>query len=306
MDIDCCLNVRVTGCSVNSPWDDGICLKASYALGALRPCSNITISDCYVSGNYDEGSLLDGTFRRSDPAYHSYRTGRIKLGTESNGDFKNIAITNCVFDDCQGLAIESVDGSHIEDVAISNITMRHVASAPIFIRLGSRRRGPGSPPVGSIRRVTISNLVASDADWRLGSVISGIPGHDVEDVHLSNLRVAQQGGGDAARRVFTPPEEEARYPEPGMFGPMPSYGFFFRHAAGIEMSHVTVTFDRDEPRPAVVLDDVREATFDHLNLQAPVGGAPRIRLRQVSDFSVTESRDLPDAKRPGLTATGSL
>ena len=31
MDIDSCRNVRVSNCFVNSPWDDGICLKADYA-----------------------------------------------------------------------------------------------------------------------------------------------------------------------------------------------------------------------------------------------------------------------------------
>ncbi|HEV2499966.1 MAG TPA: glycosyl hydrolase family 28-related protein, partial [Terriglobia bacterium] len=36
MDIDCCHNVRVSNCTVNSPWDDGICPKSSYALGYAR------------------------------------------------------------------------------------------------------------------------------------------------------------------------------------------------------------------------------------------------------------------------------
>ncbi len=194
IDVDACRNVRIANTSVNSPWDDGICLKASYALGAIRHCENVTISDCFLSGNFVEGSLLDATFRRCEPSDRAYRTGRIKLGTESNGDFRNIAITNCVFDDCRGIAIESVDGSHIEDIAISNITMRHVAMAPIFIRLGNRARGPNKPPVGTIRRITIDNVVASDAEWSLGCIISGIPGHSIEDIRISNVRLAYQGG----------------------------------------------------------------------------------------------------------------
>ena len=182
MDIDACRNVRISRCSVNSPWDDGICLKASFALGAVRHCESITISDCFLAGSFDEGSLLDGSFRRSAPGYKSYGCGRIKFGTESNGDFRNITISNCVFDGSRGIAIESVDGSHIEDVVISNITMRHVTSSPVFIRLGARLRGPAGTKVGSIRRVSISNLVASDADGALGCIITGIPGHPIEDV----------------------------------------------------------------------------------------------------------------------------
>ena len=33
MDIDCCQNVRVSNCTVNSPWDDGICPKSSLCAG---------------------------------------------------------------------------------------------------------------------------------------------------------------------------------------------------------------------------------------------------------------------------------
>lgn len=88
MNIDACRNVRVTNCSVNSPWDDGICLKSSLALGRLRPTEDVTISNCYVTGGYELGAMLDGSFRRLTGP--QMPTGRIKLGT----------ISNCVFDSC--------------------------------------------------------------------------------------------------------------------------------------------------------------------------------------------------------------
>jgi len=106
MDIDCCQNVRVSNCTVNSPWDDGICPKSSYALGYARPTRNVTISNCWVTGDYELGSILDGTFKRFPAGSPHWRTGRIKCGTESNGGFINIAISNCVFEGCQGYAIE--------------------------------------------------------------------------------------------------------------------------------------------------------------------------------------------------------
>ena len=145
---------------------------------------------------YDIGSLLDGTYKRTVKAApdRDGPTGRIKIGTESEGDFRNITISNVVFDRSRGLALESVDGAHIEDIAVSNITMREVSNAPIFIRLGSRMRAPEGTPVGSIRRVSISNVVVYDADPRYGSIISGIPGHDVEDVKLSDIRILYRGG----------------------------------------------------------------------------------------------------------------
>ena len=149
MDIDCCRNVRVCNCSVNSPHDDAIVLKSTYALGYVRDTQNVTIANCMVSGGYVEGSMLDGTFRKFAPAdcvdvfnhyYHVQRIGRIKLGTESNGGFKNVAISNCLFDNCEGLAIESVDGGVIDNVTVSNLAMRDLVSSPLYVRLGSRLR----------------------------------------------------------------------------------------------------------------------------------------------------------------------
>ena len=290
MDIDGCLNVRVTHCTVNSPWDDGICLKASYGLGRVAHCDNITISDCYVSGSFDEGTVLDGTFKISAPEYRSYHTGRIKLGTESNGDFKNIAITNCVFDGCRGFALESVDGSHIEDVAISNITMRHIANSPIFIRLGSRMRGPENTPIGSIRRITIQNVVVSDSDWEVGNLISGIPGHPIEDVRISGFRMVSQGGGSADLAALELPEKEKAYPEPNMFGRTSAYAFYIRHACEIEIADAKINYTKPEARPAFVLSDVQDATFNRLNVERGTDHAVLFDLRDVSGFSVQDSR----------------
>ena len=148
IDIDACRNVRISNTSVNSPNDDAIVLKTSHGLGFARAIENVTITNVLVSG-YDIGSLLDGTYKRTfkQAQDRDGPTGRIKIGTESEGDFKNITISNVVFDRSRGLAIESVDGAHVEDIAISNITMRDVSNGPIFIRLGSRmlRRRRGRP-----------------------------------------------------------------------------------------------------------------------------------------------------------------
>src|SRR6266542_4950748 len=163
MDIDCCRNVRVSNCSVNSPWDDAICPKSSFALGYPRATENVIISNCLVAGSYEEGTLLDATFKRFASDFKVPRTGRIKFGTESNGGFQNIAISNCVFEGCNGLAIESVDGAVIEDVSVTNITMRNVIGAPIFLRLGSRMRGPEGAVIGVLRRVNLSNMTCSVA-----------------------------------------------------------------------------------------------------------------------------------------------
>lgn len=319
-DIDNCRNGRITNCTVNAINDDAIVLKSSYALGELRSCENITITGCQVSG-WDVGSLLDGTFKRTQERAtdRDGPTGRIKFGTESNGGFKNISISNCVFVRSRGLALESVDGAVIEDIAITNITMRDVSSSPIFIRLGNRARGPEGTPVGVIRRVTISHVVASNCDPRYPITIAGLAGHPIEDVKLSDIRVEFRGGlslDDAAKQpadlvntfflrgpglagprdAFAPPEQEKGYPEPSMFGLLPAYGMFVRHAKNLTVERLDVSFVKDDTRPAVVLMDVEGVEFARAKAQRGAG-APFFALRGVKDFSAHGSPGLADAQR---------
>ena len=295
-DIDSCRNVRISNCTVNSPNDDAIVLKSSYALGFPRATENVTITNCQVSG-YDEGTLLDGTFRKTQEFApdRDRATGRVKFGTESNGGFKNITISNVVFDHCRGLALETVDGGSIEDVVVTNVTMRDVTTAPIFLRLGRRMRGPEGTPVGRLRRVQISDVVVSDADPRFASIIAGLPGHPVEDVRLSDIRIIYKGGGTRAQAALEPPEREANYPEPSMFGELPAYGFFIRHARGVELSNVEVGFMAEDLRPAFHLEDVKGATFLGVAAQK-AADVPTFVLKMVEDFNVRHSRPVPDTR----------
>lgn len=294
-DIDCCRNVRISNCTVNSPFDDGICLKSSFGLGFARATENVTITNCQVSG-YDEGSLLDGTFTRNYRKYSDSgaTTGRIKMGTESNGGFKNVTISNCVFDYSRGLALETVDGALMEDVTITNITMRDIVNAPIFIRLGARMRGPDSIPIGTCRRIILSNIVVYNADYRHGAIISGLPGHPIEDLQISNVRIYYKGGGTDAMAGREVPEFEKDYPEPYNFGKMPAYGFFVRHVKGLKMHDVEVSFMSPEQRPAFILDDVNGTELHHITAQKP-GNAPIFVLKNISDCTISGCRGVKDS-----------
>lgn len=266
-DIDCCKNVRISDCTVNSPWDDAIVLKASYALGYFKDTENVTISDCLVSG-YDRGSVLDCTWQRDEPQApdHGFVTGRIKLGTESSGGFKNIAITNCIFERCRGLALETVDGGHLEDIVISNITMRDIVNAPIFLRLGARLRSPEGTPVGVMKRIRISQINVFNADSRYSSIISGIPGALIEDVTLDNIHIYYQGGYSAEDGIGLPPEQERTYPEPWMFGTIPAKGMFIRHARGISLSNIHFHYAQPDGRPLFVTDDAGEVYYHRITV----------------------------------------
>lgn len=298
IDVDACKNVRISNCTVNSPFDDGICPKSSFALGYARPTENVTITNCQVSG-YDEGTLLDGTFKRDYRAANGTfsPTGRIKFGTESNGGFKNITVSNCVFDYSRGLALESVDGALLEDVTIDNITMRDVSNCPIFLRLGSRMRGPAGPPVGQLRRVIISNVVVYNAEPKYASIISGIPGHDIEDVTLNNIRIYYKGGGTKEQAALDPPEKENDYPEPSMFGEIPASGFFIRHVRGLEMNAVSLTWLKEDARAPFIINDGKSIELRNLKAARTTGG-PMFILKDIENFSLRDSYPLEDLRLP--------
>ncbi len=300
MDIDCCRNVRVSNCTVNSPWDDAICPKSSYALGSPRSTDNVTITNCFVAGIYQLGSVIDGSWRRFTAADRSPRNGRIKCGTESNGGFRNIAITNCVCEGSKGIALESADGATLEDVAIINITMREASDAPLFLRLNRRNRGPvDTMRAGTLRRILISNVVSHDSAAVTSAMFSGIPGNLIQDVKLTQCYFGHagipttdmRGKSIPAWQSIRVPEIEEEYPDLNRFGATPSQGLFVRHLQNLEVSHLEVAAEAPDPRPAFWLEDVHRADF--FAVTAPIQ-QPNFALHNVSDLRIAWSRAAKD------------
>lgn len=305
IDIDCCRNVRISNCSINSPWDDAICPKSSFALGYARATENVTISNCYVTGAYEVGTMLDGTWKRwsSDPAqqakvlpyFPEEFNGSIKLGTESNGGFRNIAISNCLFDGCKGFALESADGAVVEDITLTGITMRDCTNTPLFLRLSSRMRGPKGARVGTMKRVIMSDIVCSNSTSRLGGggIIAGFPGHPIEDIKIHDVYLEHRGSGTKAMAALNPPEAADVYPDPDMFGDIPSSGFFLRDVNNVEFTNVEIVFRQPDARPVFWLSQVNGADF--FRIKTPKLLSPTVfALRNVQDFRVMASRNVKD------------
>ena len=282
VDIDCCRNVMVSNCRINSPGDDALCPKSTYALGKPVITENLTITNCQVSG-FKEGTLLDGTMQ---PARR--KNGRIKFGTESNGGFRNCTVSNCTFRECMGLALEEVDGGIMENITITNLTMMDVADYPIYITLGGRNRGPEGTEVGKVRNIFISNVIATGIDKMSGIQISGLPGHCVEGVRLQNIRLLFKGGGTKEDAARTPKELDKGYPEPSKIGTMPAYGVFARHVRDLELSDIRVGFDKEDLRPAMVCVDVDGLEIDHFKAQV-AEGVPAARFDDVKGLVIRNS-----------------
>lgn len=242
IDVDGCRNVVISGCEIVTG-DDCIVLKTTNYLGEPRPCENVTVSNCTLST----------------------RASALKIGTETHADFANIAFSNCtVFGDGvyrpDAVCLEAVDGATLRGVAVTNIAMKHVRT-PVFVRLGSR---------GALSRLedaVISNLVAVDAD--MASSITGIPARAVANVSVTDMRVVVTGGAEASVAEREVPEREGAYPSGGMFGPLPSHGFYLRHARGIELRGISVSCEKPDARP-VLIADVADLRIDGLRSSAPV------------------------------------
>lgn len=282
--IDSCRKVLVTDCIADTE-DDSVVLKSSYP----QPCEDVAISNCTLTA----------------------RAAALKFGTQSLGGFRNISISNCTFSNCQngGLKFFTVDGGDLEDVTVSNIAMNDV-SAPIFFRRGNRgfnygfREAPLPRPVARVRNILVSDIRATVSDkrrtrtnpMRPGATmgIAGLPGYPVENVVLDNIHVTYVGGGtlEEAQHLDVP-ERESAYPENTMFGVLPAYGMYIRHAAGITIKDLRLELEKPDYRPALIAEDVEGLEVTGLRA-ALAGGEPLIRLRDTRRVLIQNCRPSGD------------
>lgn len=263
-DVDCCKYLTISNCKINTPNDDGLVLKSSYALKEPVACEHIAINNCIITG-YKLGTLLDGTYI---PEKVGWVCGRLKLGTESNGGYRNIAITNCTFMYSSGLAFETVDRGLMKNIVVSNITMNHVHHYPIYITTGCRNRGPEEfTHASEASDITISNVIAEDVDSLAGIIITGMEGTPIHNVTLSNISITYRGGGTADLAERTYREQGTNYPEPRFAGPTPAYGIYARHVDGLNISHVYFHTIKPDYRPATIFDDVENVNI--IDLKSP-------------------------------------
>jgi hypothetical protein len=285
IDVDSCQNVIISDCNLNTE-DDCISLKAAWP-GV--PLKNVVIDNCMMKST----------------------CGAVKIGTASIGDFLNVSVTNCaVYDmDQPPLKLMSVDGGALENFTFSNITMDNVA-APIFVRLGNRAYDFGLKdlkkplPVAKVRNILFNNIRATITKNQicrrrackpeLTMNMTGIPGHPIEGVVIQNLHVTIPGVGtlDEARRRDIPDPVDSYpggYPNEFMFGVLPCYGMFVRHAKGIVLRDIRFEVDGQDMRSAVLCDDVEDLEIS--GLRAPVlGSEPLIRLVHTRDAFISGCR----------------
>ena len=263
LDLDNCADVVISDCHIECS-DDALCLKS------MTPGINerITVTNCVLRSHYNA----------------------FKLGTETAGGLRDFTMSNCVL--CgpvdvphpmehngrtrgfAGIALMSIDGAVLENIAISNLSIHHMTTA-FFIRLQQRgtRYWPEAPavvPPGRIRGISISNVVARDLT-AVASSITGLPGHPVEDVNISDVVLELPGGGtreDAERPV---PEKRGDYPDCTMFGGnLPASVIYLRHVDGIALRNWRVRIAAPgDYRPAFASEDATQVEVSDCSCRNP-------------------------------------
>ena len=288
IDLEACQNVFITNCNVSSS-DDAITLKNNFK----RSCRNIVITNCVIST----------------------RWAAFRFGPESKGGFEDITVSNCVIYDTfgAGIKLQLVQGAKMEDITFSNLVMDNV-TGPISMRLDSHV-GWGSKepvPTGTFRNVLINNVRARVAKgvefkWSGDSPpeyngeqrscinITGVPGHNIEGITLSNIHITFPGGGtrEEADRIEIP-ENEGAYPEYFMFGVLPSYGLFARHVRGLTLDNVRFDLASPDMRPAIVCEDTEDLDIRGLRADGNPQAESLIRLRQTRQAFIHGCRPTSD------------
>jgi polygalacturonase len=279
IDISNSSDVRVANCSIDTG-DDAICLKSENPYGDTVPVMrNVVVTNCTLT------SCCNG----------------FKFGTRTYSGCENIVFSNSTIHNTadsdinarviSGICLEMVDGGWLEGVVMTGICMQRTRT-PIFLRFGART-APSGGGKSYMRGVMISDVYATEAV--LTSSITGLADMPVEDVMLSNIHVETQEPG---RREWTEREiaEVPRdYPESRMFGRLPAYGMYVRHALGIRMHNVAFKSSATEQRPAVVCDDVTSLDIAGLRVSSQGNGSPVIDLRQTKDAWIRDTRAPRDA-----------
>lgn len=271
INIDSSQGFIIKDCDVESG-DDALVFKTTSSM----PIRDITVSGCRLKSNQ----------------------GAIKFGTESVANFENVRISNCQIRDTKngGIKLLSVDGAHLQNVVISDITMDNVAT-PIFVRLGARlksfREGePKKPEPGFIRNVVIRNVRAKAAAKAQlmppsGIFITGIPGHPVGDLTLENIEIELAGGGELEHGRQALEEKIDVYPEINRFGPrLPAFGLFARHVKGLKVKGLTLKLAAPDLRPALVCQDCEDSEFTGWKTPAATGAESLVRLEGAKRVSL--------------------
>jgi polygalacturonase len=250
-DVVDCWHVTIANCTIDFG-DDLICLKS----GNSRGINDLLVKNCTITKSQSNG---------------------LKFGTASTGPFTNITFQDCTVLNTShsAMAVESVDGSAISAVAFQRINFAGCQNA-IFIVLGSR----GGATVGSVNGITFRDISGSALTDTRGCPLSGLLTNGViyrlKNLLFDNVDISFKGGVSS---VPTAPAEYAgQYPENTMWGNLPAYGYYLRHATGVTFTNCFTSTASGDARPWLATSDVSNLVIAGPTLRVQPGSAAAVLL----------------------------
>ncbi|MBB5078558.1 glycosyl hydrolase family 28 protein [Nonomuraea endophytica] len=269
--------------------DDAVALKSDFALGHTYTSQNVRVRDTTI---------------------YSHENNAMQFGSETCGNFRDIRFDNITVLGAgkAGIGMVSMDGAIIEDVHYTNVTLTKTTT-PIFMKIGERKRCPGSPPAGRIRNIHLTNvtgreLTAPEPSGTTGgpeltSTITGTPAVDIgPDITLDGVKLTVPGGHPASDATRVPGEFLTSYP-PRDYGTRPAFGIWARHVQGLSVKG-EMRVDENDNRPAFIVDDGSGIQLDVI-AQRGSGSAYDVGVSGISGYSVTGANTAGGALRVRAT-----
>ncbi|NLF57263.1 MAG: hypothetical protein GX580_06460 [Candidatus Hydrogenedens sp.] len=217
--------------------------------------------------------------------------------TITSANFENVTVSNCIFRDISdaGLKIQMCEGGVMKNMIFSNLVMWNVPR-PVFMTFNRFRLGVDTPsetpPMNFMGRMQFNNIIVDNSELSgipCGFVLSGVPGHPVEDITFHNISLRLPGGGTLDEAAVTElPEFVDQRPEFSVLGDkMPFAGFFARHARRLRLSEISIETARPDARPAAAFSNVEGLTIRGLDLAGDFTGPERMRLTDVKEANLS-------------------
>jgi len=258
-------NVRISDCDLRCG-DDAVCVTGFGSAGfrdgdgepqhghPADPCENVVVSNCVLSS----------------------RSSAVRVGHGAAG-VRNCLFQNLVIHDSnRGLGVFVRDGGSVENVLFCNVAIVTRLMAGNWwgrgepIHVSAIRRDGAEGPLGTVRNVRFSNVVARAES---GIVLYGTPESELQDLLLDNVQLtvvpgehADAVGGNFDLRPATPMEKAVfRHHIPGIYA---------QHVSGLTLRNCDVRQSPDLPpyhTAAFEGREVRDITTDSSPTLSPDG-----------------------------------
>jgi len=251
-----CRDVNLIGCRFYTG-DDAI---------AGRYWDNVVISGCVLNSSCNGLRVIGPATRLivhdclfHGPGLQPHRTSREQRRTNM---LSGIILQPGAWDATEGL---------LDEVLISDVTMNDVAS-PVTLWI------KGSNTVG---RVTVNGLNATGV-YRSAFSVESWSDAPVTNIVFRNVNVEFAGGGSAeqATQLVRGPGVDSR--------PLPAWGFYARNVDRITFEDVRLSCTRDDFRPVLMAENVRQLNLDNFRFTRVEGVNQPFALTNVARFNLRE------------------